>query len=133
MDKDLAQDLCALIEQLQLKLKLNNLTDIAVVAPKGTNKYKEQLDNQFKEKNMNVQIVPLNQFTKTEIGHKTFVFVLLPRAFLDLKLESIISKIDDFTNASAKVILVTSKATKKVKKYPFFTSHINNLEAEPKI
>lgn len=133
MESDLVQDLYALIELIKEKSSLDNLSDLVIVLPKGSEKTGKKLEEAFQKQKQTISIIPLTAQTKKEITYKRFAFVILPKHFINLKLKSILSKIDDKESKYTNIILITSKLTKKVKKYPFFTSHFNNIKFTSRI
>lgn len=133
--EDWAKDLTALLLLLKEKACKDDFSDLVLICTSKAKKlkiHKELINNQLK-----VQIISKLQALKEEEENfrlKRFLFIILPDYLTDFYAGSIlrkIKKIKDDNNLFTAAILLSTRATKKVKKLPFFTSYFNNLDFNP--
>ena len=123
-EKDFVEDFCTLLEMLRLHSCLDDFSDVAIVYTGGTERLARQIRG---GEGSRLIFLRLDNETGKKVMHKRFVFILLPRLFQSLMLAALPARLLSRENHFTNLIFVTRRMTKKVKNYPFFTSHLQNM------
>ncbi|MCR4580229.1 MAG: hypothetical protein K5681_07780 [Treponema sp.] len=131
-EADITNDFCYLLELLPYNSCQDDFSDVVILYFNKSRKEKENIDLYLSEKKLSVQSLHISEASKEDIQHKRFVFVLLPKSFIALRINKCLSKLNDEDNKFTNLVFVSRRLTKKVKKYPFFTSHFTNADFCPR-